>query len=146
MSERGAMRRYAVSQEYTFYEIDKVTTMEQVSLSLRCSYNNLCMVYPEDLHWDNCQHAGLGGYGVFEVPVCVANKSYWNDKGPFKYEMAHVVFFGGSIERIHAEAEKWFLANRDLKNELYTHRYGRQFTPVLLPIRGSEPYVPKIKE
>jgi hypothetical protein len=146
MSEQGNMRRYATSQNYHFYEIDKATTIQHISLSFSCSHSDLTIVRPGDLSWDNCQYNGFGGYGLFEVVVCVANKSYWNKIGPFEYKPAHVVFFGGSIEQIHAEAEKWFLANRDLKNELFTHRYGRKITPVLLPLRSYEPYVPKIKE
>lgn len=146
MSEARTHRRYSVAQTFEFYEIDKATTMDDISMTFACSYSNLLKVYPEDLRWDNCQHDGYGGYGLFEVVVCTANKSYWNDKGPFDYQTAYVVFYGGSIWQINAQAEKWFLANRDLKNELFTHRYGRQVTPVLLPVRGYEPYVPKIKE
>lgn len=146
MSEPRDIRRYTVAQSYKFYEIRNDTTMEQISLAFSCSYSNLIKLYPEDLHWENCQYDGFGGYGLFEVVVCTANKSYWNNKGPFDYQSGYVAFFGGSIEKIHAQAEKWFLANRDLKNELYPHRNGRNVTPVLLPIRGYEPYVPKIKE
>jgi hypothetical protein len=145
MHEQGFMRRYTTAQSYKFHEIDADTTMDQISLAFSCSYSDLLRVYPDDLHWDNCQHMGFGGYGLFEVVVCVANTSYWNSKGPFVYQPAHVVFYGGSIEKIHAEAEKWFLANRDLKNELYTHRTGHEITPVLLPMRCYEPYIPKEK-
>lgn len=146
MREQTDMRRYSVSQQYKFYELDKDTTMANIALGLTCSYSDMLLVFPEDLSWDTCQYDGFGGYGIFEVSVCVKNDSYWNKQGPFVYRGAHVVFFGGSIEKIQAQAEKWFLTNRDLKNELYTHRYGRKVTPVLLSLRCYEPYVPKIKE
>lgn len=146
MREQTDMRQYSISQQYRFHELDKDTTMENISLGFSCSYSDLRRVYPEDLHWDSCQHRGFGGYGIFEVAVCVVNSSYWNKEGPFVYKTGHVAFFGGSVDKIQSQFEKWFLDNRDLKNEPFPHRYGRKITPVCLPIRGYELYVPKTKE
>jgi hypothetical protein len=142
MLELRDLRQHVISQEYHLEEIEAKTSMSDIRIRTAYSYSDLLVVEPEDLTWQNCQYDGFGGYGIFEVAVCVANEG-WNAEAPFQYKTAHVLVMGRSIQDIQQRAAKWFLDNRDLKNPLYKHRFGREFTPVLYKMKHYKAFVPK---
>ncbi|QBJ02887.1 hypothetical protein MZD04_gp361 [Pseudomonas phage Psa21] len=141
--EQGNLRQYTTSQKYQFFEIDKDTTIDHITLGERFSYGDLYIVPETDLEWQNCQDAGFGGYGIFQVQVCVKEGYSW--KNEFVFREAHVLIVGGSIQSIQHKALTWFENNRDLVNSKYPHRYGREITPMLVTLRCFDPYVPKEK-
>jgi len=142
MLECTDIRQCTTNQSYKFYDISKDTTIEQLILSVKYCHSDLLVVKPEDLIWQNCQYNGFAGFGIFEVRVCV-HASRWHD-GTFKYEPAHVLFLGDSVQKIQEQAIEWFRINRDLRNQPYVHHNSkRKVTPMLYAMKHYEAFVPK---
>lgn len=142
MLECGDLRQYAIRQAYTFFEIEPATSISDITMCERFSHGDLLIINPEDLAWQNCQHSGFGGYGVFEVVVCVKGNR-WEYKPKPQYKTGHVLFLGGSVQQIQQQAADWLRANQDLVNEPFEHRFGRKVTPILMALKNYEAYVPK---
>lgn len=138
------IRSFSSAQHYNFYEIDKDTTFNHLKTLAINSFSNLLVLEPTKSAWYlQCASNGYGGYGIFEMHVCV-KESIWG-KGDHRYEKANLMVFGPDTVTIEQRAMDWFEANQDKYNAPYVHRYGREMYCVLAPIRNYEPYVPRIK-
>jgi hypothetical protein len=142
MLELRDLRQFVISQEYHLDEIESKTEMSDIRIRESYCYQDLLIIEPEDLTWQTCQYDKFGGYGVFEVAVCVKDNR-WDSALKYQFKTAHVLVMGKHIQDIQERALKWLMDNRDLKNERYTHRFGRMFTPMLYKMKHYEAFLPK---